>query len=141
MSTPSAVRPRWLQKPLAAPAAVAAGALAAAALVHVVDPNETGNYPTCPFLALTGRYCPGCGSLRALHALTTGDIGTAVGLNVLAVAAVPLLAYLWLGWTARRVRRAPRTSLTDPRWLMALAALVVLFWIVRNLPFGAVLAP
>jgi hypothetical protein len=50
---------------MAAPAAVAAGALAAAALVHVVDPNDSGNYPTCPFLALTGRFCPGCGSLRA----------------------------------------------------------------------------
>jgi antibiotic biosynthesis monooxygenase (ABM) superfamily enzyme len=126
---------------MAAPAAVAAGALAAAALVHVVDPNDSGNYPTCPFLALTGRFCPGCGSLRALHALTNGDIGTAVGLNVLTVVAVPLLAYLWLRWTARRARRVERTSLADPRWLTALAVLVVLFWIVRNLPFGAVLAP
>jgi hypothetical protein len=141
MGTLSPPRPAWTRAPLAGPAVTAAGALAGAVLVHVVDPNESGNYPTCPFLAMTGRYCPGCGSLRALHALTDGEIGTAVGLNVLTVAAVPLLAYLWLGWTARRARRAPRTSLADPRWLMALAVLVVVFGIARNLPFGAVLAP
>ena len=48
-----------------APVGAAGLALAATAYVGLVDPNESGHYPTCPFLALTGRFCPGCGSLRA----------------------------------------------------------------------------
>ena len=43
----------------------------------MVDPNQPGHYPTDPFLAITGLYCPGCGTLRALHALARGDLLTA----------------------------------------------------------------
>lgn len=39
---------------LRAPAGVLVAAAAVVAFVAVVDPNEQGHYPTCPFLALTG---------------------------------------------------------------------------------------
>lgn len=125
----------------AAPAALAGAAAAAFALLAVVDPNEPGHYPTCPFLAVTGLFCPGCGSLRALHALTRGDLGTAVSLNVLAVAALPLLAVIWAGWTARTWSGRPRVSVAAPWILWALLGLVLGYAVVRNLPFGAALAP
>src|SRR5690606_29528852 len=49
--------------------AVTVAGAAATLVVATVSPEEPGHYPTCPFLALTGAWCPGCGSLRALHAL------------------------------------------------------------------------
>ena len=54
---------------------------AVAAYVSMVDPDESGHYPTCPFLYLTGYYCPGCGSLRMVHALTHGQVGQGFGRN------------------------------------------------------------
>ena len=43
-------------------AAVALGVL------YLFNPSASILYPTCPFLGLTGCYCPGCGSLRAASA-------------------------------------------------------------------------
>jgi hypothetical protein len=123
------------------PLAAAAAAGAAVAYVALVDPNQAGHYPTCPFLALTGLYCPGCGALRAVHALSRGDLATAASLNVLVVAAVPLLVALWSGWARRRWTGVPRTWLA-PGWLLwALLAVVLGFAVLRNLPAVAWLAP
>ncbi|GAA3445844.1 DUF2752 domain-containing protein [Planomonospora venezuelensis] len=121
-------------------AAVAAGA--AVAFVGAVDPNEPGHYPSCPFLVLTGLYCPGCGGLRAVHALAHGDPVTALGLNPLVVAAVPLLAVLWGRWALRSWRGEPvPAGAVRPAHGWALLALTVVFWVARNLPHGEFLAP
>jgi len=130
---------------LGAPLGLAFATLAAFAVVALVDPNEPGNYPTCPFLAVTGHWCPGCGSLRAMHALTKGDLGTAVGMNVLTLSSLPLLAVLWWRWTGRRWNGVGGTS--PPRkpvhaaLMWAIPIVVIVFWVVRNLPFGQALAP
>ena len=57
------------------PLVVAASALIGRAYVANVDPNVAGHYPTCPILAVTGWYCPGCGTLRAVHALAQSRCG------------------------------------------------------------------
>lgn len=120
--------------------ATAAG-MAALAVVAVRDPNTAGHYPTCPFLAVTGWYCPGCGALRAVHALTHGDLSAAVGFNPLLVAVLPVLAGLYLGLVRRTVTGRPR-SRAAPGWLVWAFLLVVLaFGVLRNLPAGAWLAP
>ena len=49
------------------------GVAVALATLATVDPNQPGHYPTCPFLATTGFYCPGCGALRAVHDLLHGE--------------------------------------------------------------------
>ena len=124
-----------------APLAAAGAALAATTYVGLVDPNQAGHYPTCPFLAVTGYYCPGCGSLRAVHALTHGDVGAAVGLNVLAVVGIAVVAVFWGLWTLRSWRGQPRTRVA-PAWTLYLAVgTVVVFWVVRNLTLGEALAP
>ena len=126
---------------LRAPFAAAGAALAATTYVGLVDPNQSGHYPGCPFLAVTGYYCPGCGSLRAVHALTHGDVRAAVGFNVLTVVAAVALAGLWGQWVLRRWRGQPRTAVA-PAWTLYLAfGVVVVFWIVRNLTVGEALAP
>lgn len=130
---------RW--RAAAAPGLVLGAAGAVVGYLAAVDPNQPGHYPTCPFLAVTGEYCPGCGSLRAIHALTDGRLAEAAGLNLLVVAAVPLLAVLWLRWLVVRLTGAPRPRPAPAVAIWALAALVLVFWVVRNLPLGAGLAP
>jgi hypothetical protein len=120
--------------------AVAAGV--ATAYVGAVDPNQAGHYPTCPFLLLTGYYCPGCGTLRAVHALAHADPATALGLNPLAVAVLPFLVFWWGRWMLRSWQGRPaRTKLAHPAFVYAFAGLVILFWVARNMPFGRFLAP
>jgi hypothetical protein len=118
----------------ARPLAVAGAAAVGLTLLAVVDPNQPGHYPLCPFYALTGMYCPGCGSLRALHDLTHLDVAGAWGMNPLLVVVLPFLAWAWLAWVRREVRGAPRTRLAHPAWLYALAALIVAYWVLRNVP-------
>ncbi|WP_242889957.1 DUF2752 domain-containing protein [Actinomadura litoris] len=111
------------------------------AYVAAVDPNQAGNYPTCPFLSLTGRQCPGCGSLRTIHALAHGEVREALGLNLFAMVMLPVLAFFWGRWTvARALDRPSRTKAGDPRLIWGLLGAVMLFWLVRNLPFGAFLS-
>jgi Protein of unknown function (DUF2752) len=126
---------------LAAPLGVATLALTAVGLVAAVDPNEPGHYPTCPFLAVTGQLCPGCGSLRAVHAMTHGDLAAALGLNLLTVLAVLPLAVIWLRWARRRWAGISRTDLAPAPVLWMLLVVVLAFGLLRNLPVGAPLAP
>ena len=131
---------RWLT-PAARPVVVAASAVAALAWVGTVDPNEPGHYPTCPFLAVTGWFCPGCGSLRALHALVHGDLGAALARNPLVVLTVPALVVWWVVWLVRAVRHRPQRW-AAPAWsIWALLAVVLVFAVARNLPGALFLAP
>ncbi|GAA0923819.1 DUF2752 domain-containing protein [Nonomuraea longicatena] len=130
------------------PVGVALAAGAVFAFVGAVDPNEPGHYPTCPFLWLTeqafgtGLYCPGCGTLRTIHALAHLDVVAALGLNPLAVAVLPFLAFWWGRWTVRAWRGRPRrVTLAHPGYVYAFLVVVLVYWVVRNLPFGAFLAP
>ena len=118
-------------------------ALALAPLACIVlflfDPAARDDpYPNCPFLWLTGYYCPGCGSLRAYHQLLRGDPGTALGLNPLTVIALPALAYavasMWL--TGYRGRGLPQPTWSN-RAGWGLGAALVLFAVVRNVPLEA----
>ena len=68
-------------------------------------------------------------------------IWSAIGYNLFAVVVVPLLAYWWLRWLRRR-RLAAGPAPLAAAWLgWLLLASIVVFWIVRNLPIGAALAP
>ncbi len=123
--------------------AVAAAAAAACATLLLFDPNEPGYYPTCPFLAATGRWCPGCGSLRGMRALLTGDLAAAVGFNALMVASLPYLIYRWAIWFQPRWSLGAAPGVV-PMWAMyTLPVAVAAFWVLRNIavwPFTA-LAP
>ena len=101
----------------------------------IVDPNTSSLYPQCPFKALTGYDCPGCGITRALHSFLHGNLLQAADHNLLAV----LIAILAVGWLVvarvqrRRGRPTPRFSLS-PRATIAIALVVLAFWVLRNLP-------
>ena len=114
------------------------------ALLYFVDPRNPGVFPACPFLGLTGCYCPGCGTLRALHVLLRGDVASAIGYNVLTVLSLPVIAYSF-GTGAMRAfgLKAPRPVFVSPVWIWALLAGVVAFWVLRNVSVAplTVLAP
>jgi hypothetical protein len=124
----------------AAPLTTAGVAAAACALVAVVPPDGADPYPTCSWLALTGWQCPGCGTLRAVHALSHADVVAAAGYNPLVVLLVPLVLAGWLAWLRSSWRGEPM-PLRVPTWA-GYATLVVLpvFWVARNLPWLDVLA-
>jgi hypothetical protein len=126
---------------VAAPLATLAGTATALTTLALRNPEQPGHYPVCPFHAMTGLWCPGCGSLRALHALTHGDLATAVQRNALAVAVLPFLIGAWVAWFGRALGR-PRTSrVAPPAVLWSLVTLIVAFGVARNLPATSWLAP
>ncbi|POX52164.1 hypothetical protein C3489_18415 [Streptomyces sp. Ru71] len=126
---------------LAAPALVLAAVAGAFAYVGAVDPNEPGHYPACPLLRLTGLYCPGCGGLRSAHAVVHGDVTGALHDNAPAVLGYLAFAVLWTVWVVHAVRGRPFRPDLRPAYLWTLGGLLLVFTVVRNLPFGGWLHP
>ena len=62
-------------------------------LLFCYDPSTAGFYPRCPSKALTGYDCPGCGSLRGMHALLHGDFAGAWRFNAALYFAIPLVCF------------------------------------------------
>ena len=102
-----------------------------------------GSGMTCPFYRLTGLYCPGCGSGRAVQALYHGHIAQAVRYNILLpLFGLPSLAvlaheYLRIVFPALKLRPV-YVSQTVVR---AVIVIVIVFWVLRNVPALSVLAP
>ncbi len=129
--TPPASRLRPLRAPLLTGASVGVAVL----LLYVRDPHVPGSYGFCPFLSVTGYDCPLCGGLRATNALAHADFAAALDHNALFVAAVPLLLAAWVRWlrsaaTARPAAWVASVSTT----LYLVAAVLLVFWLLRNLP-------
>ena len=119
------------------PLAVGVLGLAATAYVGLVDPNQAGHYPLCPTKYLSGLDCPGCGGLRAVHSLATGDVGGALDHNAFAVLVLlPLAVLLWGRWLVRSWRGDPPS--TTPSWwqrpaaMWAFVAVMAVFTVLRN---------
>lgn len=102
------------------------GALAAAtAILFVADPAASHWIPPCPTYRLTGLHCPGCGTLRATHALLHGHLRAAVAYNVLWVTLIPTLAAISI----------PRFRPRAPWIPWAFLAILLLYAVLRNLPW------
>jgi len=92
-----------------------------------------GGFPQCPFFLLTGWYCPGCGSQRALSALVHGDFFEAIGYNVLMMLFLPVLLYS----TFIDVRYTGSRKLQlwyNPIFVKIVLIIVICFWLFRNIP-------
>ncbi|WP_079177657.1 DUF2752 domain-containing protein [Streptomyces mangrovisoli] len=118
-----------------------AAVAAAFAYVGTVDPNHPGHYPPCPLYRFTGLYCPGCGGLRSAHAFIHGDLAGALHDNAVAVLGYGVFAVLWAVWAIRAARGLPFRIDPGRGRMWALGALVAVFTVVRNLPFGGWLHP
>ncbi|MGC5532198.1 DUF2752 domain-containing protein [Streptomyces sp. SR-10] len=134
-------RPPGRVRRLATPVGILAAVAGAFAYVGSVDPNESGHYPVCPLLKLTGVLCPGCGGLRSAHAFIHGDLGAALEANAIATVGYFLFAAVWALWLVRAWRGQPLRIGLAPVWWWGVGAVLLIFTVVRNLPFGSALAP
>lgn len=119
-------------------------------MLRVFDPATSGVFPPCPVRYLTGWYCPGCGSLRAIHQLLHGNLRAAWAMNPFTVVLLPFLTYGLLSHALNEIRGRGLPRLFLPAvWIRALCVAIILFGIVRNLPLhpfnllapGAMLRP
>jgi hypothetical protein len=124
---------------------VAAGAagsawIAAAGLMYRPD-GSTALPIACPFKRLTGLDCPGCGSTRALGALTRLDLRAAFDHNALVPIALVFVVVSWALWTwATWTDRPVPTLVKGPGAILSIGALLVGFAVFRNLDSGTWLA-
>ncbi|GAA2350055.1 DUF2752 domain-containing protein [Saccharopolyspora halophila] len=120
------------------PAATALVGFAGVGLVLAADPtSESGTWlPPCPFNALTGLDCPGCGGTRAVWSLLHGDLPAALDYNALAVLLIPFFLWLWGAWVGGRWRGTRFRTWGSWRWTpFVLLGLVAVWTVARNLPF------
>lgn len=116
-------------------AAAAVAGLVGLLLLWRFDPATAGIFPPCPLHYLTGWYCPGCGSLRAMHQLLQGNLRAAWALNPLTMMLVPFLGYglMSQALVVLRGRGLPSVFLSA-NWIRVLCAVILLFGLLRNLP-------
>jgi hypothetical protein len=97
----------------------------------------------CLFYQLSGMLCPACGATRAMIHLFNGNILLALKSNALAVFILPLLTYALIliirvifdkNYSIYQIRIAPF-------FIWSLFVLVLVFWVVRNLPGFSFLRP
>jgi hypothetical protein len=103
----------------------AATTVIAGSLLYFIDPARAAFLPSCPLHRLSGLYCPGCGTTRALHALLHGNLEAALRLNPLTMLLLPVIVYL----VVRRNQTAVR-----PVWIWSMLGLLIAFGVLRNLP-------
>jgi hypothetical protein len=140
---PARTAPRSRRQRVTGPLLLAGGVLGASVMLHLRDPHQSGSWGYCPWLLLTGTYCPGCGGLRAVNDLTHGDVAAAASSNLLFVTAIPFLVLAWGRTTLDRWHGRVRQVAARRHVVLALSLLAValVFAVVRNTPAGAWLAP
>lgn len=113
--------------------AIAAGGYVA--VVATIDPFRA-SVVQCPVHAITGWWCPGCGSTRAVHALLEGDLGLSLAAHPMVLPVIGLLAYLWIRWAITGTSAAIRLPRAVP---LGLAGAFVVLTVARNL--GVIAGP
>lgn len=101
---------------------------------YFVIPGSSRLQPPCAFYVATGLYCPGCGSTRATHALLHGHLLQSLRFHPLFAPLLPFVLFLlfrffYTGFTGKEIR-IPGSKIL----YFALAVLIILFAILRNIP-------
>lgn len=112
-----------------------AGVVAGLVTLYFVRPAPNTIYPPCPFYTFTRLHCPACGTTRSTHALLHGRVAQAFAYNPISPWLLPILGVYALYRAARFIRGQPR----EPRrvsnaWLWVMFAVILAFWIARNIP-------
>ncbi|HEX7535586.1 MAG TPA: DUF2752 domain-containing protein [Dermatophilaceae bacterium] len=127
---------------LAVPLTAAGAVTAATVVLNRTGGHDLGPLATCWLHAGTGLYCPFCGSLRGVAALSRGDVLAALHDNAPVMLLLGVATLIWcrrvIFALAGMVVDQPRTS---GRVNVALAAFFLVFMIYRNTGYGAWLAP
>lgn len=90
--------------------------------------------PPCPFRAVTGVPCPGCGMTRLADAVAHGHLTTAVTADAAGVAILAAIVVLAVVYGVVALKRRRGTPAELPGWMraaalpIALGALVAIHW-------------
>lgn len=105
-------------------------------LFFLVNPEKGGIFPECIFHSATGYYCPGCGSQRAFHSFLHLDFMGVIRHNILFLPGGALVTYgILLPVVNRLFRKSYPNFLYNKRVPLIILIVIVLFGILRNLPF------
>ena len=102
-----------------------AGTATVVVLLYLFPPEEFPYWPKCLLYQTTGLYCPGCGCTRALAALLHGDIHKCFTSNILFIPSILVAVILLLFPKLMKIRCL----------IWSIITIVVLFFILRNLPW------
>lgn len=112
---------------------IAAAIAASCVILYFFSPTEHSFYPRCVLHSLTGWWCPGCGSLRAMHQLLHGEIAKAFALNPLLLIALPLVGFAIINSAVRKWTGRELVRFTLPAsWIWAILAVIILYTVLRN---------
>ena len=101
--------------------------------LFIFEPGKSGFFPVCPFRALTGLSCPGCGSTRGLHRLLHGDVVSAFEFSPLLILALPFLLYVLVRYSAAALTGRPlKGNRLNAKYLWMLFVVIMSFWVFRN---------
>ena len=110
------------------------GTLLGLGLGYAVWVRLTGLAVPCPFRAVTGWLCPGCGVTRLCLALLRWDWAAAWNANPVLLLMLPVLAALGVRSAVRYVREGAAVgSKWESALLWAMAALLIIWGAARNL--------
>lgn len=117
-------------------AAAALAAAPAAAVLYLYNPLAVNFYPRCILYVTTGIYCPGCGGLRAAHALLHGRVLTALDYNALFVVCLPFLLWAIAAQALEAIAGRPvlPTVRLSGRMARAILWTFIVFTVLRNIP-------
>ena len=122
-------------KKRAASLAAKAAVLFAAGVLYFLFVSLTGRGIPCVFHALTGLYCPGCGTTRMVLSLAKLDFRGAVRYNAAVLFMLPFFAAYFIRHSVLYIKNGEPflPNLPERIILYVITAVLVIFGVVRNI--------
>ncbi len=104
------------------------------ALVYVfINPSEVDFLPKCPLFAITGIFCPGCGSQRATHQLLNFNFSGVLNQNILFASGLLLFLYQGIILALNKFfGKNMYNYIYHPKTPIIILIFIILFWILRG---------
>lgn len=102
--------------------------------LYFFHPSFCEFMPRCPFYFLTGMYCPGCGSTRAIHYCLNGNISESVRHHPLLLPFFVVIIFLYI----KRGYELFSGKIISFRFELLMSKIIlfifIIFFVVRNIP-------
>lgn len=94
----------------------------------------------CIIHKLTGLSCPSCGGTRMVYSLLNLEIYQAFRYNSFIFISIPYIMYIYIDWGYEYIKHNRQSSKTG-RLLIILFTCIVVFGVLRNIPYFNFLLP